>query len=76
MPSALKSTALHGVKWHFSALTVVVHCFSALTFDASQNLLDHFGVSWRKRPFPLDFAVIFFIRVVSDPWELNYGTTR
>jgi hypothetical protein len=37
MLSALKSTALHGVKWHFSALTFEPRCFSALTFDACQQ---------------------------------------
>ncbi len=63
MLSALKSMALHGIKWHFSAKTFGAHCFSALTFDTSQNSRDHFGVSWRKRPFLLDFAVNFFTRV-------------
>jgi hypothetical protein len=53
MLSALKSMALHGVKWHFSSLT----------FDARQNSHNHFGVSGRKRPFPLDFTVNFFTRV-------------
>ena len=72
MLSALKSMVLHRVKWHFSALTFDAHCFSALTvdarcfsalnFDERQNSLDHFAVSWRKRPFPLDFAVNFFTR--------------
>ncbi len=45
MLSVLKSTVLHGVKWHFLALTVDAHCFSALTFDShcfSALKSDHF----------------------------------
>jgi hypothetical protein len=56
MLSALKSTALYGVKWNFSALKN----------NARQNSCDHFGISWRKHPFPLDFAVNFFPRVLSQ----------
>ncbi len=52
MLSVLKSTALHDIKWHFLALT----------FDARHNSRDHFGISWQKRPFPLDSAVNFFTR--------------
>jgi hypothetical protein len=59
MLSALKSMALHGVKWHFSALTFDARCFLALTFDERENSRDHFSISWRKRPFPLDFAINF-----------------
>ncbi len=62
MLSALKSMALHGIKWHFSALTFDVRQKSALKNNARQNLRNHFGISWRKPPFPLDFDVNFFTR--------------
>ncbi len=36
----------------------------------------HFGVSWWKRPFPQDFAVVFFTRVAIGLHELNHWNTR
>ncbi len=76
MLSVLKSTALHGIKWHFSALTVDSHCFSALIFDARQNSCDHFGISWQKRPFPLDFAVNFFNAVEMEQAEVFQAQSK
>ncbi len=81
MLSALKNMALHSVKWHISALKINAcqksalknnaRQESALKNNAHQNLRDHFGVSWRKHPFLLDFAVNFFTRVIfALKWSL------
>ncbi len=51
MFSALKNTALQGVKWHtFSAAPKHVKICGTT-----------FGVSWQKHPFPPDFAVNFLV---------------